>query len=205
MFEAPSSDETLRQRIRREVEISGSPALHRRLAELDARAARRIHPNDTFRITRALEVLESTGRPISAHHSSHGFGRPRFNVLSLGLTLPRDQLYARINRRVDQMIEQGLLEEVRALLDSGYAPELKPMQSLGYRHMVAFLLGALSWDETVRTLKRDHRRYAKRQMTWFGRIPAIHWLAPDDIDSAQRLVADFMSRTIENSKVDDHH
>jgi tRNA dimethylallyltransferase len=192
LFEAPAADEALRRRLHREVQQAGAPALHRRLAQSDPQAAGRIHPNDAFRITRALEVLETTGRSISRHQQTHGFRQPQVDALSIGLTLPRDQLYERINHRIDLMLAAGLKEEVQSMLDQGYDPQLKSMQSLGYRHMTAFLQGAVTWDEAVVTLKRDHRRYAKRQMTWFSADGAVHWLQPDGIDAAIELVERFL-------------
>jgi len=192
LFEAPAEDEALRRRLRLEADQTGAPALHHRLAQLDPWAAGRIHPNDAFRITRALEVLETTGRSISAHRQAHGFKEPLVDVLSIGLSLPRDQLYDRINHRVDMMLAAGLKEEVQDLLEQGYDPQLKSMQSLGYRHMTAFLQDAVAWDETVVTLKRDHRRYAKRQMTWFTADSSMHWLQPNEVDAATELVTRFL-------------
>jgi len=192
LFEAPVADATLRRRLRREVDRIGAPALHHRLARSDPRAADRIHPNDALRITRALEVFETTGRSISSHQQIHGFKEPLVDTLRIGLTLPRDQLYDRINQRVDIMLAAGLQEEVQSLLNQGYDPQLKSMQSLGYRHMTAFLHGAVGWDEAVVTLKRDHRRYAKRQLTWFAADSSVYWLQPHEIDAASELVARFI-------------
>jgi tRNA dimethylallyltransferase len=192
LFESPVADEALRRRLRREADQLGAPALHRRLAQSDPQAADRIHPNDALRITRALEVLETTGRCLSSHHQAHGFKEPSVDALHFGLTLPRDQLYDRINQRVDMMLAAGLKEEVQGLIHQGYDPQLKSMQSLGYRHMTAFLQGAATWDETVATLKRDHRRYAKRQLTWFTADEAVHWLQPHEPDTAIELVDRFL-------------
>lgn len=193
LFSAPDGNEVLRRRLRREAQQSGAPALHRRLEKADPDTARRIHPNDAIRITRALEVLETTGRSITFHQQTHGFQEPLVDPLRIGLTVPRDQLYARINRRVDLMMAAGFQQEVQTLLDQGYGQQLKSMQSLGYRHMTAFLQGAVGWDETVATLKRDHRRYAKRQMTWFAADEGMHWLKPDEVDTAIKLVDRFLA------------
>ena len=105
---------------------------------IDAQAAGRIHPHDTFRIIRALETATATGEPITDHHRRHGFRESPFRVLKIGLDMDRQALYDRIDRRVDAMIDAGLLDEVRGLLSRGYGGDLKSMQSLGYRHMVAF-------------------------------------------------------------------
>lgn len=189
MFASPAVQSELRERLRQQLACEGAAAMHARLAACDATAAARIHPNDAYRIVRALEVATGTGRPISDHHRAHGFRRARYRVLTIGLDLPREQLYARIDQRVDAMLAEGLLDEVRGLLKRGLDPGLKAMQSLGYRHMVDFIQGRLDWEEAVRTLKRDHRRYAKRQLTWFRADPDIHWLAPDQADAAAALVA----------------
>ena len=176
LFDAPPADSALRRRLQTQLDQEGAAALHARLAALDPAAAERIHPNDAYRIVRALEVVTETGRPISEHHSRHGFRRPRYDVLTIGLDMPREQLYARIDRRVDAMLAEGLLDEVRGLLARGYDPQLKSMQSLGYRHMVDYIQGRMDWEEAVRTLKRDHRRYAKRQITWFRSDPEVRWM-----------------------------
>lgn len=186
------TDSGVRNQLLKELAASGAAFLHQRLGELDPESAKRIHPNDRHRILRALEVFQITGRSISSHHSDHGFSALRYNPIYIGLTTPREQLYDRINKRVEIMLAEGLVDEVRSLLDRGFGPELKSMQSLGYRHMVNFIQGRLAWDEAVRTLKRDHRRYAKRQMTWFGANPNVTWLAPDQLREAAELIADFI-------------
>jgi len=105
--------------------------------------------------------------------------------------MERKALYDRINKRVDAMIEKGLVDEVKGLLDRGYSENLKSMQSIGYRHIVDFIKRGLSWDETLRTLKRDTRRYAKRQMTWFNADPEIVWMSPGDAEDIMLHVKDF--------------
>jgi tRNA dimethylallyltransferase len=190
LFTSRATDGEARQRFKQQLAREGAAALHARLARNDPQAAARIHPNDTYRIMRALEVMELTGRALSDHHHTHGFAQARYQTLTLGLTLPRERLYARIDQRVDGMVAAGLLKEVRGLMDRGYDPGLKSMQSLGYRHMTDFIQGRLTWDEALRTLKRDHRRYAKRQWTWFNGIAGIHWLAPDqEHEAASRIEA----------------
>ena len=193
LFEGRASDREVRERIQSRLKEEGAAALHANLKERDPTAAARIHPNDAYRIQRALEVIETTGRSISDLHDAHRFSKARYETLEIGLTLPREQLYARIDRRVDQMIAAGLLEEVRGLLALGFDPGLKPMQSLGYRHMVGFLQERTSWEETVRTLKRDHRRYAKRQFTWFKAVAGMNWLAPDQVETAAEMVERFFN------------
>lgn len=193
MFASRAADRGIRQRLKRQLSREGAAAMHARLMACDAGAADRIHPNDGYRILRALEVIEGTGRPISDHHRGHGFRQARYQVLAIGLALPRELLYARIEQRVDAMIAGGLLDEVRGLLARGYDAQLKAMQSLGYRHMVDYLQGRSDWDETLRTLKRDHRRYAKRQLTWFRADAGVNWLAPDQAQAAADLVSGFLN------------
>ena len=185
------SDPKVRARLQNDLERLGPADMHQRLSQDDPESAGRIHPNDSYRIVRALEVQAITGRSITALHKEHGFEQPVFDALQIGLTLPRKTLYARIDERVDLMLGAGLEDEVRALLKKGYPPDLKSMQALGYRHMVAFIQGRLEWDEAVRTLKRDHRRYAKRQLTWFGAVKDIHWMTPDQTDTAIEMITDF--------------
>jgi tRNA dimethylallyltransferase len=194
LFETQKPDEAVRERLRAQARQQGGAALHDRLQARDPQSAARIHPNDTFRVIRALEVLELTGRPLSQHLDDHGFARPRFDALKIGLSLPRDQLYARIERRVAQMLSEGLEDEVRGLLARGFSPELKSMQSLGYRHMIDHLAGRTDCEETMRLLRRDHRRYAKRQLTWFRADPQIHWLEPGGHAAALDLITAFLGR-----------
>jgi len=178
LFEMPPCPETIRQGLRERLAQEGAAALHAELARVDPQTAARIHVNDTYRLLRGLEILQATGVSWSAHLAR---GRQDARVpliLKIGLTWEREILYERINQRVGQMVEQGLLAEVRELLERGYGPELKPMQAIGYRHMVEYLRGDRDWPATTELLARDTRRYAKRQYTWFRPDPAIHWFEP---------------------------
>jgi tRNA dimethylallyltransferase len=175
LCDAPRADTALRRQLADEARRLGPQALHRRLAKWDAAAAERIHPNDARRIARALEVMAATGRALSARQAEHGFDDEPFEVFAIGLTMDRAALYERINRRVEHMVAQGLLDEVRLLLDRGYAPGLNSMRAIGYRHMVDYINARTNWQETVRLLKRDTRRFAKRQFTWFKADPSIRW------------------------------
>lgn len=186
------SDPDVRAQLQNELDRFGTVHLHQHLTENDPESAQRIHPNDSYRIVRALEVLRITGRSITALHQDHGFAQPAYDALQIGLNLPRERLYERIDRRVEMMLDEGLVDEVRGLLKLGYSPALKSMQALGYRHMVDFLQGRLDWNEAVQTLKRDHRRYAKRQLTWFGAVDGIHWLAPSQRIEAVNLIDAFL-------------
>jgi tRNA dimethylallyltransferase len=191
LFDEKASDPKVRARLKAEAEARGIEYLYERLSRMDPATAARLHPNDSYRILRALEVVATTGQAISVHHQKHGFLKQPFEILKIGLNIDRTLLYERINRRVDAMIAAGFLQEVKDLLARGYSADLKSMQSIGYRHMVDFIDGRFSWAECVRTLKRDHRRYAKRQLTWFGADPEIIWKEPGQVQEIQLLIEDF--------------
>lgn len=148
---------------------------HKILKELDPETARRVHPNDEVRVRRALEVFLRTGQSITALQKRHGFQQDRYEALIIGLTMDRSRLFERINARVDEMLHGGLLEEVRTLMGQGYSPNLPSMRGLGYRHMTKVITGDLEFAEAVRLFKRDTRRYAKRQCTWFHHQEKVEW------------------------------
>lgn len=193
LFDSQPPAPEIRHRLEDLAERRGSAHLHARLAACDPATAADIHVNDRFRIIRALETYQATGRPISALRREHRFARPRCAAFKLGLSMPRAELYARIDRRVDRMVAAGLLQEVRALLAGGYGAGLKSMQSIGYRHMIEHLHHGVDWPETLRRLKRDTRRYAKRQLTWFRADPDIVWAAPDEIAAVLPAIATFLA------------
>lgn len=170
-------DAELRDRLE-ENERSAPGTLHARLAAVDPLAAARIHPRNTRRVIRALEVYEHTGRPISALQRR---ADPVGPAIRIGLTMDRDALYRRIDARVDEQIAEGLIDEVKALLDRKYARTLPSMQGLGYKEIVEYLDGATSLEEATRRLKRNTRRFAKRQYTWFRRDSRIRWLDVDEL------------------------
>jgi tRNA dimethylallyltransferase len=191
-FQSHPIDPKIRARLRKVAAENGSSVLYDRLKQADPDAADRLHPNDSYRIVRALETIESTGRSISELQQDHGFADEPFDALKIGLQMDRQKLYDRIDQRVDLMIGAGLVDEVKSLLGRGYSADLKSMQSIGYRHMADFLEGRLPWDECVRTLKRDTRRFAKRQYTWFGADRQIRWYEPDQLNEIIRLVEGFL-------------
>lgn len=195
LFHPGASLSDTRNRLKKEAETDGIESLYKRLLKSDREAAEKIHPNDTFRIIRALEVYETTGMTISEHHKKHAFSENRFNVLTIGLTIDRKDLYKRIEKRVDLMIEAGFAGEVKRLLEMNYHAGLKSMQSIGYRHMVEYVTGRIPLTETVRILKQDTRRFAKRQMTWFNADSEIVWIKPDQVNDLKMLVGSFIKAT----------
>jgi tRNA dimethylallyltransferase len=174
LFPGPGADKTYRRQLRELASQRGSDYLYRELKRVDPISATRLHSNDEVRIIRALEIYHNTGQS-----ASHWYNQPMpasgYNFKLYGLNCPRPQLYEQIDRRVDNMLEEGLLEEVKRLLEMGYHRELTSMQSLGYRHMLAYLQGDYDLDQAVDLMKRDSRRYAKRQLTWFRRDRRIRW------------------------------
>ena len=194
LFESVKVDADVRKRLKKETEELGGLHLHARLKVVDPAAAGRIHANDTYRIVRALEIFETTGRPMSDTQEQHRFEPQRLQTVKIGLHMDREALYQRIDQRVDIMLDQGLLAEVKGLLEKKYSPGLKAMKSLGYRHMTLFLKNEVGWEEAVRTLKRDTRRYAKRQMTWFKADPEIVWMGPDELEAAAAMIAEFKAQ-----------
>jgi tRNA dimethylallyltransferase len=175
LFSSPKIDPRVRENLRAEAKEKGGGALFERLKRVDSQTASHLHPNDLFRIIRALEVFDSTGVPISFYREQHQFGERPYVTLKIGLEMNRDMLYRRIEERVDQMLEKGFLGEVVRLMEMGYGRELKPMQSLGYKQMVQFLLNEVGWEEAVGQMKRDTRHYARRQWTWFKADPEVRW------------------------------
>ena len=193
LFSDGQVDPRIRKHLKDTAAIHGPEFLYHRLIECDPETAKKIHPNDTHRIIRALEVLEITGKSISKYHREHRFTDKPFKVLKIGLHMDREVLYNRINRRVDTMMAAGLVDEVKGLLGMNYTKDLKSMQSIGYRHVVDFIEGSLSWDETIRTLKRDTRRYAKRQLTWYKADSEIVWIEPDRLSDIRRIIKSFLN------------
>ncbi len=192
LFRGPAGDPLLRSTLRHKAEAGGNEALYRDLQQLDPEAASRIHIHDRFRITRALEVCILTGQPMTRLQREHGFRENPYATLKVGLRLEREELYRRIDSRVERMVRMGWVKEVQSLLNKGYSPGLKSMQSLGYKHIVAHLLGKATLTEAIELTKRDTRRYAKRQMTWFQSDPEIHWFAAD-----QKTSGDVEPRVLE--------
>jgi tRNA dimethylallyltransferase len=180
----------VRDRVRRDLADLGLPALYASLIHLDPATASRLHPHDTYRIVRALEVMAATGKPLSQFIAAHRFRDVPYAVLKLGLLIPRDELYRRIELRVELMLEAGWLDEIEGLLRR-YPLDLKPLQALGYRHLINYLTGRWSWEEALTLLIRDTRRYAKRQLTWFGSDPEVRWFNPDQVEDMAAALAEF--------------
>lgn len=174
----------------------GNQQLHGELAKIDPVSAAKLHPNDTSRIIRALEVFEITGLPLSQQrtYKEKEYDNLDEAIIYIGLTAPRPLIYERINRRCEDMVEYGIIDEVQSLLNEGYSPRLKALQSIGYRHVIYYLRGIITFEEMLRLLKRDTRHFAKRQLTWFKRDPRIKWY-----DISIRTMTDILNDITANS------
>ncbi len=167
LCQMPEIEPEIRIELENRLELEGSESLHAELNRLDAALAARLAPRDKTRVIRALEIVLATGKSITYFQEQHKFSSPRYNFLHVFLDLDREQLYQRINRRVELMIAAGLRDEVQGLLKKGYSPGLKPLQSIGYRQMLKHLAGRLTLDQAISDTQQATRHYAKRQLTWF--------------------------------------
>ncbi|PSQ72949.1 MAG: tRNA (adenosine(37)-N6)-dimethylallyltransferase MiaA, partial [Bacteroidetes bacterium QH_1_64_81] len=175
----PDVDDEVRERLEERLEQEGKEALYAELEEVDPDQAAEMDPTKTQRVLRALEVFYGTGKTLS-HYYEHQ-PEPPFSYVTVVLNRDRERLYDRINRRVDRMLDDGLLDEVRAVMDiDGVQLDEPPLSTIGYREPIQYLRGETGYDEMVRLVKRNSRRYAKRQLTWFRRYDEYHWRqAPD--------------------------
>jgi tRNA dimethylallyltransferase len=180
LVSAPGGDAVFRRELSQLEQQQGEGALYRLLQSRDPDMAARIHPRNRVRIIRALEVLELTGRRLSELQASHAFADRPFATLKIGLSPDRDELFRRIDRRVEMMLEAGLVDETRRLLEKGYSPRLKTLQTIGYRECIQYLQGEITLDEARFLIQRATRQYAKRQLTWFRKDESIIW-----VDSCQ--------------------
>jgi tRNA dimethylallyltransferase len=188
-LDALPKDAGIRKDLSRRLEAEGGAALFAELRALDPASASAIHPSDRVRLLRALEVAAITGAPPSRLKRRWSEAAGKFRILFIAISMKREELHRRIDSRVEEMFRKGLVEEVRGLLSKGYAPDLKPMKALGYRHVVSHLAGAASLPDTVAGMKRDTRRYAKRQLTWLSREPEAVWIGPENTAGAAAEMA----------------
>jgi len=195
LVDSPGDGGEIRQGLRTEAVERGNQAMWEELRRVDPHLAERIHPNNLVRTIRALELFRLTGIPLSRYQQEHGFSGQRYRSLQIGIRVERPLLYSRIDQRVDRMLEQGLLQEVRQLLNAGYGPETTAMRAIGYKEVTAHLAGECSLDEAIRLIKRDTRHYAKRQMTWFNADKDILWLEyPAKFDTISKNAIEFFEQ-----------
>jgi tRNA dimethylallyltransferase len=192
--ESPPGSDEARARLRERQRAEGQRALYEELCRRDPLAAGRVQPNDRYRTTRALEILEATGRSVFTFAWPSG-PRAGLAALTLGLERPREELYARIEARVGRMFEQGLPGEMKKLLAMGYGPDDPGMRGIGYREFLEMRQGCMTMADVREAIVRDSRRYAKRQLTFFHAIRGVEWVHPDDLDGIRARVDAFLSAT----------
>ncbi len=199
LFEGPPRDEALRERISAIGERFGDARLHRLLARVDPEAAARMRPRDRVRVVRALEVFFATGRPLSLQQREGARPLTGFRPLVVGLDPDREALRAAVAARTRRMLREGLLDEVRGLLDRGLSPQLRPLQAIGYRQAVAVVQGRLGAAEAEASIVTDTMRFAKRQMTWFRHQEEVRWFR--EAEEARRAVLSWLEdgATLANS------
>ncbi len=178
-FTENGGDDTYRKELEAFAVQNGNESLHRMLAAVDAVSAEQIHANNVKRVIRALEYYHETGEPISKHNEEERKKESPYQFAYFVLNDRRDRLYQKIDARVDQMLEAGLVEEVRALKEKGYTKDMVSMQGLGYKEILNYLDGFCTLEEAVYVLKRDTRHFAKRQLTWFRREREVCWIDKD--------------------------
>lgn len=196
-FSKEDADLAFRRSLEELAQTKGAQALHDRLAQVDPDAAAQIHANNIKRVIRALEFYEKTGTPISAHNETERAKQSPYGFAYFVLTDRREHLYGRIDARVDAMMEQGLLDEVKRLRDMGYTRDLVSMQGLGYKELLAYLDGECSLDEAVYIIKRDTRHFAKRQLTWFRRERDVIWVDKSVFDYDEDKILLYMLKEVE--------
>ena len=191
-FGEVETDYALREELRKTAEEKGGEYLIEMLREFDSVSAERLHPNNLKRVIRAIEFYKLTGVPISEHQQETKKQKSRYNPLMMCIEWDRDELYDRINRRVDIMIEGGLIDEVKRLREMGYTRDLNSMQGIGYKEVMDYLGEKYTIDEMTEIIKQSSRRYAKRQMTWFRRDERIHYLKSENASrEARKLIDEF--------------
>lgn len=174
-FKGPRGNSKIREKLKKIARQKGKEYLHMKLSDVDPEAAQRIHPNNLVRVIRALEVYELTKTPISQLQKQGEYDKREFDFTKIGLNLDRKKLYAKIEKRVDQMMNEGFLDEVKKLENLGYSKKSTPLKTLGYKELLSYLEGSLSLSEAVDLIKKNTRNYAKRQLTWFKKEEGIAW------------------------------
>jgi len=191
-FTAIENNSEVRKRLQQELREVGLPALHNRLKSVDPKVAARVDQHDERRIVRALEVFETTGRALGSWESEKDIGASIYDALIIGLTRPRAELYVRIDERVEQMLQSGLLEEAKKYFDQGLS--YVSGQALGYKELYPYFKGETTLEEAAEKLKRQTRRYAKRQITWFRADARVRWVNAVDLQEAESAILGILAK-----------
>lgn len=200
-FDENDADTAYREKLEQIAKEKGAAYLHNMLAQVDQKAAQEIHENNQKRVIRALEFYEKTGKKISEHNEAERQKTSPYNFAYFVLTDEREVLYQRINKRVDVMLEQGLLEEVKAMQARGLTRDMVSMQGIGYKELLAYLDGEYSYEDAVTLLKQDTRHFAKRQLTWFRREKEVIWLDKSKIGRENQVLLDEIEKELSHRNI----
>lgn len=200
-FSETAADEDYRKEMEDYAGKNGAHALHELLREVDPESCDSIHENNVKRVIRALEYYHQTGQKISDHNKKEREKQSPYNFAYFVLNDIRENLYARIDKRVDLMVEKGLVDEVKRLKDMGYTPDMVSMQGLGYKEILWYLDNRCTLNEAVETIKQETRHFAKRQLTWFRREKEVVWIDKDEFDYDNNRILDFISNTLEEKRI----
>ncbi|MDP4178017.1 MAG: tRNA (adenosine(37)-N6)-dimethylallyltransferase MiaA [Bacillota bacterium] len=187
-FTEADKDEEYRKELNELAEIKGKEYVHELLKEVDIDSYKRLFPNDLKRVVRALEVYKLTGKTISKYNSNKLFHKIPYNIFYFVLNMDRSKLYDRINNRVDMMIKEGLLDEVKKLRNIGCTSDMQSMKGIGYKELLHYLDGSISLDEAIQIIKQGSRNYAKRQLTWFRKDNRVEWINKDDFKDDTEVI-----------------
>ena len=187
-FTREEQDKSYRERLQKKAEEEGAGAVHQMLEKVDSVSAGKIHPNNVKRVIRALEFYHLNGRPISEHNEEEARKKSPYQSAYFVLNQERQTLYERINRRVDLMMEEGLIGEVKSLVEEGYGRNLVSMQGIGYKEVFDYLEGEISLEETTERIKKDTRHFAKRQLTWVGREKEVIMIDKDKFETEEKIL-----------------
>lgn len=189
-FESAPSDSEYRDKLNREAQEYGVEYIYEKLKKVDEKSSMTIHPNNVKRVIRALEYYHVTGETISSHNEKTKDTEPPYECCKIGFIRDRESMYERIDKRVDNMIDSGLIDEVKNLIDRGCTYDNTSMQAIGYKEVVDYIRGNVSYMEMIKILKQNSRRYAKRQVTWFKRDNDINWINLDRIEGKEEVTSE---------------
>ena len=201
-FDDDASENTeYRKELMALIKEKGNDFVHNMLKEVDIKSANAIHPNDTKRVIRALEFFKLTGEKISEHNEIQRQNESPYNFVYFVINEDRELLYKNIDKRVDLMIENGLVDEVKKLKERGLTKDNVSMKGLGYKEILAYLDGEISLDEAIYIIKRDTRHFAKRQITWFKRERNVTWINKEDFDFDDNRILEYMKEQLKNAEI----
>ncbi len=187
LHKLPESDKEVKEKLMKKLNKYGVDYIYKKLLSIDPAWAKKITPKDKQRILRGLEVYELTGKPLSVLIKNQR-KKSKYKPIYIGLNIAREELYKRINKRFDEMLKNGLVKEVKFLLKNGFSPESSALRTIGYREIVEYLQGKTTLNEAIERAKRHTRNFAKRQISWFSKIPGLKWYNPEDTSIVMTII-----------------